>query len=736
MKKLSLLFAFKIFIMFNLLIGQNVRNNTILVYFLSGIQTEEILLNGESIKKSKITSKSLRTQLLKNSIHEDSIAPAFPKFNRNDTLRYLPDGSLIQQADLSRVFTISFPKHINTKKVAETIATFKEILYAEPNGIAAPCAEPDDSLYNFLQWNMNNLLSPGRDINAEMAWEIFTGNPNNIIAIIDGEIDVNHYDLNDKMIGSYSVQNSGSWQNHGTHVAGIAAAESNNKIGVSGVDWKARIYAKNIQNTGDIEKYQAIIDAVDYNQNVFVINNSYGLMYSDSTPGRYSTILRQAVAYAYKNNRIFVASMGNFQNTFPNVINYPSGYPNVIAVGSTNSNDLIQSTSVHGNYIDVCAPGVGIYSTLSGNTYDFMSGTSMAAPHVSGLASLLKGYNSNLANDDVENIIKLSADKTPNMTESFDNIYGFGRINAGRAISYLSSPFSLTQLTTSAGTIANSSNQLISQFISATGLPTAYYLVKKIEVLKTISLPDNLYKVIGIWGRGVHTTGWRNESPNFGEGFCEIVPGSLTNTSATLRTYVYEIWSISGSYLGHYPASPNNVTMAYSVLGYEKPKISGSTLICDQSLFSLSNLPETASVVWSTSNDLCILTGQYTDSITIARTNDLALSTFVKATITIDNSVFVVEKTNLQIGTLNPTIRLYDSLGRYELSPPYFKNNVYTIVADRDGLSSLPADFNWVVNQPSDLNEPPFIFNGKQFTFIAENVGNYIFSLQYNGECG
>lgn len=577
------------------------NTNDILVYFTDGIHTESIMEKGQVLTKARITHARIKSALSAISVSEDSVIPAFSHFNRADTLRILSDGRNVSQADLSKLYKIRLAKGENTKKIIEYLNNLPEVLYAEPDGIVQPCITPNDTHYNLRQWNMNNPLNPGRDIHAEAAWNIYTGNPDNIIAIVDGGVFTNHEDLNDKITGGDIGTGSDNWISHGTHVAGIAAAESNNGQGVSGVDWNARIHPQRIDLGGDAETYQAIVDAVNYSPNVFVLNNSYGLMFAENTPGRYSTTVRQAVAYAYKNNRIFVASMGNHQNTHPGIVNYPAGYPNTIAVGSTDRNDVIAGSSVHGAYIDVCAPGVGIYSTITGSAYDYMSGTSMAAPHVAGLASLLKGYKTNLANDDVMNIIRLSADDQGDM--GFDTIYGYGRINAERELNYLKAPYLLVQATATGGTVTNTSETYKQQFIGANGL-TGVYLVKRIEVRKTIPLPDNIYGIVGIWGRGAFSTGWNHENPIFGEGFCEVVPGSQTSTNVTLRTFTYQVYNLLGQYFGYYPQSPSNMTFAYSVLGLGAPSISGPSTICYQANYTIENLPAGATVQWSAGNNI------------------------------------------------------------------------------------------------------------------------------------
>jgi subtilisin family serine protease len=189
------------------------------------------------------------------------------------------------------------------------------------------------------------------------------------------------------------------------------------------------------------------VDAVNFSPNVHVLNNSWESTNQDQTPGRYSTTIRQAFAYAYKANRTSVVAMGNHQQTSTGVVAFPAGFDNVIAVGATDINDGIANFSAQGNHIDVSAPGVGILSTFTDGGYANIDGTSMAAPHVSGIASLLKGFNTNLSNDDIENLLRLSADDRG--AAGFDAAFGAGRVNAERALNFLRAPFAVSQWTSS-----------------------------------------------------------------------------------------------------------------------------------------------------------------------------------------------------------------------------------------------------------------------------------------------
>ncbi len=264
------------------------------------------------------------------------------------------------------------------------------------------------------------------------------------------------------------------------------------------------------------------------------------------------------------------------------------------------------NTSGQGNHLDVVAPGANVRTTTEASEYIGVTGTSFAAPFVSGLASLLKGYNHNLANDDIVNIIRLSADKVNAMNgQNFTEAYGYGRINAKKALDFLRAPYSLNQWTVSGGTVFNSTAQSqISLYSAHANLASGTYTAKKYEVRKTITFPKPFCSITGVWGRGVFSTGWSPANPNFGEGFCEIVPGTLTSTGVTLRTYVYEIWSSSNQYIGYYPSTPASVNFAYTVLGFENPNstITGSSSLCTSQQYSLQTVPSGSTVSWSSDN--------------------------------------------------------------------------------------------------------------------------------------
>ena len=267
--------------------AQSNPNEEILVFFNSGVSQIEITLNGKEVKTAKITKDKLMKALNEVGITSALIEVAIPKFNKADTLKVMENGQRIKQLDMTKLFKIKVPAGKKRQELIEYLNSMPEVLYAEPNGRAVPLAIPSDIRFS-EQWGLKNNTNPGADIHAEAAWEIYKGNSNNIIAIVDGGVQTNHVDLDSKISGG---DTGFGWDGHGTHVAGIAAAESNNTQGVSGVDWNARIHPQRIDNIADdADSYQAIIDAVNFSSNVHVLNHSWELVDKIPTPGADTSI--------------------------------------------------------------------------------------------------------------------------------------------------------------------------------------------------------------------------------------------------------------------------------------------------------------------------------------------------------------------------------------------------------------------------------------------------------------
>ena len=331
------------------------------------------------------------------------------------------------------VFTVDVPPGKELETVAQLRAR-ADVLYAEPDyRVYALDTIPNDPGWG-SQWGL-------RKIQAPKAWDILstTGGANIIIAVIDSGIDLDHPDFacpNKLLLGQDFVNNDDDPQDdfgHGTHVAGIAAACTNNRVGVAGVAWAAPLLPVKVLDAAGQGSYSnlaaGIIYAVD--QRARVINLSLGGT-SDSP------IMRDAVSYAVTRGRLVVAAAGNCAtggsgcSGLINPVMYPAAYDEVVAVAATDSGDNRAGFSEYHPYVDVAAPGVNIYSTLLDNTYGWLSGTSMATAFVSGLAALLWSADGNLSATQVRTLIESKADDLG--TPGKDVYFGYGRINAWRTL--------------------------------------------------------------------------------------------------------------------------------------------------------------------------------------------------------------------------------------------------------------------------------------------------------------
>lgn len=250
---------------------------------------------------------------------------------------------------------------------------------AEPDYLASIDWTPNDTSFA-SQWGPKKVSAP-------QAWDITKGSSSVIIAVVDTGVDLDHPDLATKVLtaSDYDFVNNDSTaqddNGHGTHVAGIAAAATNNATGIAGMCPNCMILPVKVLNSAGSGSYSAIANGVRYaaDHGAKVINLSLGGTAGDAT-------LKSAVDYAYGKGVLLACAAGNSGNT---TINYPGYYSSCLAVASTDSNDNRSSFSTYGSWVDTSAPGSSIYATYWNNTYATLNGTSMATPHVAGLAGLL-----------------------------------------------------------------------------------------------------------------------------------------------------------------------------------------------------------------------------------------------------------------------------------------------------------------------------------------------------------
>jgi subtilisin family serine protease len=305
-------------------------------------------------------------------------------------------------------------------RTIEELEKIPGIEYAEPNYLAYAVGTPDDPAWN-KQYGL-------RRIRAPQGWDHDTGSAAVVIAIIDTGVALGHPDLNPKIVSGYDFVNDDSNPSddngHGTHVAGIAAASTNNSFGVAGVSWGARIMPIKVLSSSGSGSYANVaagmVWAVDHGARV--LNLSLG----GTSP---SGVLRDAVNYAYIHGAVTIAATGNNGTGF---VLFPARLSHVIAVAATDHSNNHVSFSNYGSQVDLSAPGLSIWSTELGGGFSYRDGTSMSTPFVSGLAAILVGIPRPYSPDLIEYEMESTARDLG--TVGRDNFYGYGLIQLDKAI--------------------------------------------------------------------------------------------------------------------------------------------------------------------------------------------------------------------------------------------------------------------------------------------------------------
>ena len=383
------------------------------------------------------------------------------------------DATIEEDLPRSDVNVVDLPRDLSVAEAVRTYEDAPEVAYAEPNFKLQPAAAPNDPNYGSL-WGLNNAGqtdgTPDADADAPEAWNVTTGSAGTVVGVIDEGIDVNHPDLQDNIwrnpgeipangvdddgngyvddVNGYDFANndatvydpdpiSGKGDEHGTHVAGTIAAVGNNGIGVAGVNWDAQVAS--LKFLGADGGYTSdAVEAINYavREGMPISNNSWG-------GGGYSRSLEDAIKNADAAGHIFVAAAGNggadsVGDNNDATPHYPSGYnvPNVVSVAATDDTDRLASFSNFGaNTVDLAAPGVGILSTLPADRYGRFSGTSMATPHVAGVAALIKSQDPGPAGPDDDTRIKAQLLQNVDQKGSLQGkVATGGRLNANASL--------------------------------------------------------------------------------------------------------------------------------------------------------------------------------------------------------------------------------------------------------------------------------------------------------------
>ncbi|PCJ84392.1 MAG: hypothetical protein COA57_09335 [Flavobacteriales bacterium] len=407
--------------------------------------TKNVILKIKPEYKSLCGTDYVNIAILNNFLSEIDAASIKRKFPHAKAPREERNELGQKYADLTRIYEFTYNATTDLETVINIIYSLGLVEYAEPHYLPKLLYTPNDPQLS-TQYHINK-------IKCLQAWDFTQGDPNVVIAICDTGYDPDHEDLqpqtfknsgeipnngidddNDGYVDNYEGWNVADDNNnvqeaasnpHGVHVSGCAAAGTDNGVGVAGPAFGCKLMPVKIANSsGDlIAGYEGISYASDMGADI--INCSWG-----SAGGGQSG--QDAIDYATINNSsLVVASSGNDANE---VKLFPAAYNYVMAVSSTTSSDQLSGFSSYGTWVDLCAPGTSIYSTVNADGYGFSSGTSMSSPVAAGAAALVKSAFSFFTPLQIAEHLKVNCDNIDGINPGFAGKLGYGRINLENAV--------------------------------------------------------------------------------------------------------------------------------------------------------------------------------------------------------------------------------------------------------------------------------------------------------------
>ncbi len=466
-----------------------------------------------------------------DSCGADSIKKVFPDFNPVDTIFTRPSGKVVKLNNLSLIYRVYFSSEIDWAAFDSGYMAIDGAAFTSP----VPITEmteifPTDTIfYNPTQGYLRNWRTDSTQgaTGVSVAWEKTRGKANQKIGLIDTGVQGSHPDLAGRIAGGLQTDNVG----HGTRMAGIMVANTNNYIGVAGINWRAKLYTLSSNNIPI-----AIWGCTEEQANP--INMSFRNWNAASDQA-------SACGYAWLSDHVLVASTGNDASS---AATYPAAFKSVFSVGANNTiTGSIEPFSNQGHGIQVTAPGDFIAMISHNGGYTIEYGTSASTAMVTGIISLLKAAEPSLLADEIEAVVQLTA--RDRGASGYDDVYGWGIVSADSAVNYvrkhnfirMSGPY--TTLTQTQGTHQHSFyRQELLHGIAAGTYFTQTYSAKRYFDFSQYNLTQP--PTVILRPRDIDGYSFANANDQFP--WARIVNGTLTSTGCWVETVAYKITNING----------------------------------------------------------------------------------------------------------------------------------------------------------------------------------------------
>jgi subtilisin family serine protease len=442
------------------------------------------------------------------------------------------------------------------EQIAATLLKTGLFTYVEPDFIAtAATVTPNDPNFS-SQWHLAAINAPG-------AWSITTGTAGAPIAIIDSGVDSTHPDLSSKLAPGWNfltgTSNTADDYGHGTAVAGVIAAATNNGIGVAGVSWNNPIMPLVVIDSTGNGTYSNVASAIQYaaDHGARIINISLGGSVASST-------LQSAVNYAWSKGAVIFAASGNSSTSTPM---YPAACTNVVAVSATEPNGTFATFSDYGSYIELSAPGDSILTTNSGGGYGYWAGTSFSSPIVAATAALALSVQPGLSASALVNLLEQNADSLGGYT-GWNQYFGYGQVDAYKTV--VAAQNAVVDKTPPTVSISSpASRATVSGTVQVTGAATDNVGVTSIQ----FSVDGKLVATSGSspflfsWNTASYTNASHtitvsasDAAGNVGTASISVTVSNISNGTSTLAVSIGS--PVSGTAIA---ATTNNVTITASV---------------------------------------------------------------------------------------------------------------------------------------------------------------------------